>query len=144
MEFGIINFVNALIVVFILIPNIIYAMKGGEDHKADNGVVTFLEQVGRYASIAMMILPLGVWKFGFPNVLALLVYLAGDMVLLIGYWIAWGSYIKKKTYSKKKNLGIPKFFFVILLGRSQQLLVRLEQTLHTKLKRDLCYPSCLP
>ena len=49
MEFGIINFVNALIVVFILIPNIIYAMKGGEDHKADNGVVTFLEQVGRYA-----------------------------------------------------------------------------------------------
>ena len=114
MEFGIINYVNALIVVFILIPNIIYAMKGGEDHKADNGVVTFLEQVGRYASIAMMILPLGVWKFGFPNVLALLVYLAGDMVLLIGYWIAWGSYIKKKTYSIAMILAvIPVCIFLV-------------------------------
>ena len=39
MEIGIINFANALIVVFILIPNIVYGMKGGEDLKSENAAV---------------------------------------------------------------------------------------------------------
>lgn len=116
MEFGIINLANALILVGILIPNVVYAAKGGEDLASDNQIVTVLEQVGRYASMALMILPLGVWKFGFPNVLALLVYLAGNGLLLIAYWSGWGLYFKRKTFAVEILLAVAPVGIFLLTG----------------------------
>jgi len=116
MEFGIINLANALILAFIMIPNIVYAVKGGQDAKSDNRVITILEQVGRYTSMSLMLLPMGIWKFGFPNVLAMLIYLVGNSMLLIAYGIAWEFYFKKKTYSIAMILAVVPVGIFLLTG----------------------------
>lgn len=106
MEFGMINVWNAVIVVIMMIPNLIYAGKGGEDQKKPNKLIAVIEQVGRYASMALMILPLGVWKFGFPNVPALLAYLFGNAACLLLYLIVWAFYFKEKTFHRAMALAI--------------------------------------
>ena len=69
MEFGWINLFCAGIVVLIMIPNIIYAVRQKQD-EAQAIIPKYLsacEQVGRYGCIVLMWLPLLVWKFGFGN-----------------------------------------------------------------------------
>ena len=70
MEFGWINLFGAGIVVLIMIPNIIYAVRQKQD-EAQAIIPKYLsacEQVGRYGCIVLMWLPLLVWKFGFGSV----------------------------------------------------------------------------
>lgn len=106
MKFGMINLLNAVIVIIMMVPNLIYAGKGGEDQKTPNKLTAVIEQVGRYGSMALMILPLGVWKFGFPSVAAMLVYLFGNGVCLLAYLTVWAFYFKKKTFHRAMALAI--------------------------------------
>ena len=77
MEFGWINVFGAVIVVLMLIPNIVYAIKNkGEKNLCTNRFMNVVEQVGRYACIVLMWLPLLVWKFGFASVLDMMLYMA--------------------------------------------------------------------
>ena len=117
MEFGWINAAGGLIVVLILVPNIIYALQcpGGEN-KCRNAGMNLLEQVGRYGSMALMILPLGVWKFGFPNVAAMLVYFLGNGVLLITYWVFWALYFRKVTRLRALTLAVVPTGIFLLSG----------------------------
>lgn len=39
MEFGVINIANAVILGLIMIPNIVYAIRGGTDSTSDNPIV---------------------------------------------------------------------------------------------------------
>ena len=117
MEFGWINGAGGLVVALILVPNIIYALRcpGGEN-KCRNVGINLLEQVGRYASMALMILPLGVWKFGFPNVAAMLIYFFGNGILLITYWAFWGLYFRKVTRIRALTLALVPTVIFLLSG----------------------------
>ena len=78
MEFGWINIFGAVIIAIMLLPNIIYAKRFSDEKRRymlNGKLVTMIEQIGRYGSMLLMILPLGVWKFGFPNVFAMMLYL---------------------------------------------------------------------
>ena len=98
MEFGWINVFDAVIVVLMLIPNIVYALKNkGEKNLCANRFMNIVEQVGRYACIALMCLPLLVWKFGFASVLDMMLYMACNGLLLAAYWIAFAFYMKRRT-----------------------------------------------
>ena len=98
MEFGWINVFGAVIVVLMLIPNIVYALKNkGEKNLCANRFMNIVEQVGRYACIALMCLPLLVWKFGFASVLDMMLYMACNGLLLAAYWIAFAFYMKRRT-----------------------------------------------
>ena len=55
------------------------------------------EQVGRYAGIVFMWLPLIVWKFGFASVFEMVLYLACNGTLLAAYWISFAVYMKHRT-----------------------------------------------
>ena len=116
MEFGVINLANAAILVLIMIPNILYAVRGGEDTKAINPTMGFLEQVGRYASMALMILPLGVWEFGFSNVTAMLVYLFGNALLVVVYLVTWIFYFRKKSFAGTLILATAPVLIFALTG----------------------------
>ena len=62
MEFNPINLFGFIIVVIMLIPNIIYGIKfKGLENKCTNKAMNIIEQVGRYGSMALMVLPLFVW-----------------------------------------------------------------------------------
>ena len=98
MEFGWINVFGAGIVIFLLIPNIVYAIRNKtEKNLCTNRYMNVMEQTGRYACIVLMWLPLLVWKFGFASVFEMLLYLAGNGVLLVAYWLVFARYLKEKN-----------------------------------------------
>ncbi len=116
MEFGWINLFGAVIVVLILIPNIIYTVRY-KQHETRTEIPTYLtvcEQVGRYACIVLMWLPLLVWKYGFKSVEEFLIYMFGNGVLLLCYYLFWILYSRKKTLSKAMALAvIPTAIFLL-------------------------------
>ena len=95
MEFGWINLIGAIIVTLILIPNIVYALRNNSpDDQPHNTVMILLEQIGRYSCIIFMWLPLLVWKFEFKSIAAMSLYLGGNTLLVVLYYIFWRLYFK--------------------------------------------------
>lgn len=104
MQFNRINIFNAIIVVLMLIPNIVFALKSKEKQINKAGkAVTVIEQIGRYGCMALMVLPLFVWEFGFSPLELMFVYIVSNSVLLIMYYIFWALYFKNKTTGKEKG-----------------------------------------
>lgn len=117
MEFGWINAFGAGIVILILIPNIIYALKNrGEKNLCTNQFMNATEQIGRYGCIILMWLPLLVWKFSFPSVCKMILYLAGNGCLLIAYWIVFAGYLKRKTPKRALILALLPTCIFLLSG----------------------------
>lgn len=117
MEFGWINLVGGIIVCLLLAPNILYAWKvpGGENRCGNRGM-NLLEQIGRYASMALMVFPVGVWKFGFPGVTAMLVYLIGSGALLVCYWTVWALFFRKASRKRALTLAVVPTCIFLLSG----------------------------
>lgn len=115
MEFGWINVFGAVIVVLMLIPNIVYAVKNkSEQNRCTNRFMNIVEQIGRYACIVLMWLPLLVWKFGFASKPEMILYLAGNGVLLAAYWIVFARYFKEKKAKRALILAIlPSCIFLM-------------------------------
>ena len=115
MEFGWINVFGAVIVVLMLIPNIVYALKNkDEKNKCTNRFMNVIEQIGRYACIVLMWFPLLVWKFGFGSVETFLLYMFGNGVLLAAYWIVYAIYLRGRKAGLALTLAIiPTCIFLI-------------------------------
>ena len=102
MKFGWINLFGAVIVIIMLIPNIIYAVRNkNQKNLCKNKFMNVIEQVGRYACIVLMWLPLLVWEFGFDGVTEMIIYLAGNGILLAAYIAVFILYLNKKTDTSK-------------------------------------------
>lgn len=115
MEFGPISLFGAIIVVLMLIPNIVYAIRHrGERNICDNEFMNVIEAIGRYACIILMWLPL--FNFGFPNVLAFIIYAAGNGIMLIAYWVLFAIYMKKRTRGLALALAILPTCIFLLSG----------------------------
>ena len=114
MEFGWINIFGAVIVILMLIPNIGYAIKNkGEKNYCTNLFMNIIEQIGRYACIVLMWLPLLVWKFGFASVLEMILYLTCNGIFLAVYWIAFAVYMNRKSLKLALVLAIvPACIFI--------------------------------
>ena len=115
MKFGWINVFGAVIVVLMLIPNIVYAIKNkGEKNLCTNRWMNLIEQIGRYACIVLMWLPLLRWKFGFQSVFEMLLYLFGNGALLTAYWIVFFKHMRKKTKATALALAVlPSCIFLM-------------------------------
>ena len=114
MEFGWINIFGAVIVILMLIPNIGYAIKNkGEKNYCTNLFMNIIEQIGRYACIVLMWLPLLVWKFGFASVFEMMLYLTCNGLFLAVYWIAFAVYMNRKSLQLALVLAIvPACIFI--------------------------------
>lgn len=117
MEFGWINLFGAGIVAIMLGPNIIFALR----EKGNGGacacrLLCWLEQIGRYACLILMWLPLFVWKFGFSGAAGLLLYLIGNSGLLLAYLILWLFYFRKKTRGIALALALIPVLIFLLSG----------------------------
>ncbi len=115
MDLGWINIFGAMIVVLMLIPNIFYAIKNRDERNlCANRFMNVTEQIGRYACIVLMWLPVLVWKFGFASVLEMALYLVCNGMLLIAYWITFALYMRHKTARRALVLAIlPACIFLI-------------------------------
>lgn len=114
MEFNWINIFGGVIVLLILIPNIIYALKNKEETpEKSNIIIRIIEQVGRYACMLLMIVPLFVGEFGFSPLEFMFNYLIGNLILLVFYYIFWVLFAKNKSLDKALALAaIPTLIFI--------------------------------
>lgn len=115
MEFNWINLFNAVIIVLMLIPNIIYAIKNkNKSPKTDNKTLSIVEQIGRYSCIVLMILPLFIKEFGFNPLEVMFLYLVANIILLLEYFMFWVLFFKKQTKSTAISLSvIPTAIFFV-------------------------------
>ncbi len=117
MKFGWINLCGAVVVVLMLAPNVVYAIRHkDEKNLCENKWMNALEQVGRYASIVLMWLPLLVWEFGFSGETGMLLYFAGNVILLAAYWAVFAVYMKKKTTGSALALAVLPTCVFLLSG----------------------------
>lgn len=117
MEFGWINLFGAIIVALMLVPNIVYALRRrDQQNRCESRVMNVLEQAGRYGSIALMWLPLFVWKFGFRSVGEMLLYFVGNGVLLAVYWAVYALYLKRETRGRALILAIVPACIFLMSG----------------------------
>lgn len=117
MCFGWINAAGAAIVALMLAPNVVYAFRcPGQTNRCENLWMNGLEQIGRYASMALMVLPLGVWEFGFPSAAGMLLYFLGNGALLLCYWFFWFLYFRKPTKGRALTLAVVPTGIFLLSG----------------------------
>lgn len=115
MKFGWINLFGGFVVIIMLIPNVIYAVKNkGTENKCSNIVFNIIEQIGRYSSMALMVFPLLIWEFGFQSVPAMILFFLCDTVLLLVYLLIWRLYFIKPVLKTALYLAvIPTLIFLI-------------------------------
>lgn len=111
------NVFGLILVVFLLIPNVIYAVKEkNQENKCTNKYMNVLEQIGRYGCMFLMVFNIGLAEFEFLAVDAFLVYLLGNILLMISYWFIWLFYFIRKTYWKQIALAIIPTGIFLLSG----------------------------
>ena len=117
MKLGWINLFGAVIVIIMLIPNIIYAVRNkNQKNLCKNKFMNVIEQFGRYACIVLMWLPLFVREFGFADVTEMIIYLAGNGIMLAVYITVFIFYINKKTVKRAMILTVLPACIFLLSG----------------------------
>ncbi|MGN0403628.1 MAG: hypothetical protein ACI4F1_00250 [Bariatricus sp.] len=112
-----INIFGFILVVLMLLPNILYAFRfRGQENKVTNKWIILVEQIGRYASMFLMVFNIGIAEFGFQSVVAFLVYGIGNLLLLVTYWIIWILYFKEQKLWKSMALAILPTCMFLLSG----------------------------
>lgn len=111
------NAFGIIIVILLLIPNCIYAVKNkNQKNQCSNKLINIIEQIGRYGCMILMTFSIGIKEFGFSSVEAFLIYLFGNAILLIAYWIVLGLYFYKKCFWKEMLLAIIPICIFLLSG----------------------------
>ena len=99
MVLNLINFIQVAIVWILIIPELLYSIhrEGREVKKATPASVT--EQLGRYASMILMILPLGIREFGFTSKEEMIIYFSANGIFLLAYILFYILFFKKQSFS---------------------------------------------
>lgn len=63
--------------------------------------MNLVEQIGRYASMFLMVFNIGLAEVGFSSVGAFIVYMLGNILLMISYWTIWVLYFKRKPIGNR-------------------------------------------
>lgn len=117
LDMGWLNVFGLVMVILMLIPNIIYAVKfRGEENRCKNQVMNIIEQTGRYASMFLMIFNIGIGSLGFASIRGFLIYQVGNSILMLAYWITWLLFFIKRSYGKTMALAIIPTAIFLLSG----------------------------
>ena len=123
-----VNLFGLVFVAIIMIPNIVYAIKckDGFLNKWSNKAVETLEQIGRFGSVAFMVVNIPGTFFGWWSDEAFALYLIVNSVLAIVYCALWIVLFKKNNQFRALSLSvIPSVIFIFsgILSRSVLLTV---------------------
>ncbi len=116
-----INLFGLLIIILLMVPNIIYAIKNKDGKNlCTDKIINILEQVGRYGTMFLMVFNIGILEFGFSSVNSMLLYTFGNLVLILSYWIFWGVYFKRQSLMAALMLAIIPTAIFLLSGITLQ------------------------
>ena len=102
---GWISLMGLILVALLLLPNIIFTVKKQETTGCYiKSWVDTVEKVTRITTMLLMIFQLGVSEEGFHSILAFLIYIFGNAILVIAYWVIWILYKKKQTLRRRMIL----------------------------------------
>ncbi|EKQ54712.1 MULTISPECIES: hypothetical protein [unclassified Clostridium] len=108
------NNYGVIIMVIVMIPNIIFAIKEKNfENKYHNKVVEIIEQIGRFGSMGLMIFNIPLLEFGYWFNNGKIVYMALTGILAVLYCFIWFLYFRKSTMEKAMALAIiPTIIFL--------------------------------
>lgn len=117
MILNLINFIEAAILWTLLIPELLFAIHHPlKDNRPKNKIMSIIEQIGRYSSMVLMILPLGIMEFGFKAPEEMIIYFAANGVLLLVYIIVFLLFSKKQSLAKAMILALIRITVFALCG----------------------------
>ena len=126
------NVFGLVMVAFIMIPNILFAMKckDGFVNKWNNKSVETVEQIGRFGCFGFMIINIpGTW-FGWWSDEAFAVYLVVDAVLVTLYCVIWAVCFRKSSVFRALALSIiPSVLFLFSGIMSRSILLTIAAVL---------------
>ncbi len=94
------NYIGLIIVILLLVPNIIYAIKIKEELRYQNKVLDILENVGRYGSMFFMVFNIPYTWMQFYFNYAKYVYIGVNAFLVITYLVIYLIMWKKNNIVK--------------------------------------------
>ena len=105
------------IILLMMIPNVIFALRHRNmENRCKSRFINILEQIGRYGCLILMIICIGLDKFGFGSVEDFLIYLFGSALLLLAYFIFWILYGRSPSRKKALALAIIPCCLFLLCG----------------------------
>lgn len=111
------NIYGLIIMMIIMIPNIIFAMKEKNfESKYNNKVVEIIEQIGRFGSMGLMIFNISVLEFGYWFNNGKIIYIILISLLSMLYCFVWILYFRKSTMEKAMSLAIIPTIIFLLSG----------------------------
>lgn len=117
MVLNLINFIEAAILWILLIPELLFAIHHPpKDGKQKNKIMNVIEQIGRYASMILLIMPLGIIEFGFSSSEEMIIYFAANGILLAVYCVVSVLFFKKQNLSKAMILALIRISVFFLCG----------------------------
>ena len=115
------NLLGLTMVVLLLIPDIIYAIKNkDQENKSKNTFMNIIKQIGRYGCMFFMIFLLDFAFFDINSLFAGFLYLFGNPILIISYWVIWVLNSDKKTFWKQMALATIQTLIFLLNGITQR------------------------
>lgn len=102
---GWLSLMGLIIVALLVLPNILFIVKKQETTGCYiKSWVDTVEKITRITTMLLMIFQLGVSAEGFSSMAAFFLYLSGNTILLIAYWVLWILYKRKQTSGRRMAL----------------------------------------
>ena len=106
MVLNLINFIEAGVLWILLIPELLFAIHNPPKKEIPkNKILCTVEQIGRYASMVLLILPIGINEFGFYSVEEMIIYFAANGILFAAYITIFLLFSKKQSLYKALSLA---------------------------------------
>ncbi|MGN0502869.1 MAG: hypothetical protein ACI4HN_08080 [Ruminococcus sp.] len=118
--FDVVNVYGLLFAVILAVPHIVYARTHNYDLKAiNNRAMLYIERTGKYCSLFLMGINVGVLEKGFTAPIMEVYWLISTSVLTVIYVVLWIVFFKKETKGFAYLLTITAALIVIQSGLLQ-------------------------
>ena len=118
--FGFINVFGLMFAVILAIPNVVYLKTHSVDLSViDNRAMLYIERIGKYGSLILMSLNIGILEEGFTSPVMQKYWIISTTFLTAVYVILWILFFKKERKGIVYLLTITDSFIVIQSGLLQ-------------------------
>lgn len=116
MVLNLINFIQVAIVWILIIPDLLFSIHKGKKESNCSKAASLTEQLGRYLSMLLMVLPLGIHEFGFASSEETVIYFIANGILLLIYILIYILFFKKQNLLKAIFLAVIRIFVFLICG----------------------------